>query len=74
MKKVSDKQREKYRYLLEDKGVPEVIAYMASLNLGNPDGITKNTPAYLLIGGGFFWHVTPEGFDFWSAVKDEVLA
>ena len=60
MKKVSDKQREKYRYLLEDKGVP--------------DGITKNTPASLLIGGGFFWHVTPEGSNFGSAVKDELLA
>ena len=72
---ITQKQRDAYRYALEDAGVPEVFAYMASLN--NDSALEEFDGPYsaeFLISGGFIWGGTPEGRDFWQAVSQEMLA
>ena len=70
---VTQAMRDNYRFILEDKGVPEVIAFMASKNIDN-DGFDQFMSLDTLVGGLFWWSNTPQGSDFWAAVQDEVTA
>lgn len=68
---ITQAQRDAYRYALEDKGVPEVIAFMAAKNLDSPIIPCSNHDKYsaeALICRGFFWRETAEGLDFWNSV------
>jgi len=67
-------QRDAYRYALEDKGVPEVIAFMAAqnLNIGMPVEQWFSSACGDEISGAFPWSDTPQGHDFWNAICCEM--
>jgi len=71
---ITKKQRDAYRYALEDKGVPEVIAFMAARNLS----FSLSRPFLIrcagadLVMSGFVWFSSPEGAHFWAAVMDSL--
>jgi hypothetical protein len=67
---ITQAQRDAYRYALEDKGVPEVIAFMAAQNLCRSAWFVVD-PAAWLIDHGFYWEDTYEGYDFWDFVYRE---
>lgn len=60
-------QRDLYRSRLEAYGVPETLAYMASLNLTT----SKDLDDDQLISGAFIWLHTPQGRSFWQGVNEE---
>jgi hypothetical protein len=66
---ITQKQRDAYRFALEDKGVPEVIAYMAACNTHSIRFDAEDS-AWFFMSGGFVWDQTPEGHEFWSAIDD----
>lgn len=69
---ITQKQRDAYRYALEDKGVPEVYAYMAACNAGSSiEDLCRFSDAVSLIYGAFYWDAKPEGHQFWSAIANE---
>ena len=71
---ITQAQRDAYRYALEDKGVPEVIAFIAAQNLS-----FSLSRSFLIRGAGsdlvmcgFVWFSSPEGAHFWAAVMDSL--
>lgn len=70
MSKATQEQRDKFRFALEDKGVPEVIAFMAAGYADVPYLSPHEYDAEDLIAGFFFWGQTKEGLGFWVAVED----
>jgi len=64
----TQKQRDAYRYALEDAGVPEVYAFMAARNLKRPASLRLDFSDYIF--ACYIWRDTPEGVGFWSAIYD----
>jgi hypothetical protein len=63
-----------YRKALIDKGLPEVYAHMAAVNFDH--ALSSTYPPIrrclsMLVGGYFFWELTPEGEFFWNAIYKE---
>jgi hypothetical protein len=73
---ITQAQRDAYRYALEDRGVPEVIAFMAAQNLNIEMPVEQwfSSARGDVISGAFPWSCTPQGHDFWSAVNYELEA
>jgi hypothetical protein len=68
---ITQAQRDAYRYALEDKGVPEVIAFMAARNLrAKIKAPAREFSVAILLYGGFFWDEAPEGNDFWRVIVE----
>lgn len=67
---ITQKQRDAYRFALEDKGMPEVLAFMAAENLtaifkeGSMPGLTL----FNLLCSGFYWETDWEEWEFWEFV------
>lgn len=62
---LTQKQRDKIRYALEDQGIPEVLAFMAAQNAtqvswGQPD-----------LTWLFVWASSPQGHKFWAMIAAE---
>lgn len=69
---ITQKQRDAYRFALEDKGMPEVLAFMAAENLGSRFSAACLLQSDLsgLVLAGFFWDDGKEPFDFWEEIYD----
>jgi len=70
---ITQKDRDAYRYALEDSGVPEVIAFMAARNLDGENTFSNRSTASFMIGLGFMWDDTKERADFWYAIYLETI-
>jgi len=66
---ITQAQRNAYRYALEDRGVPDVIAFMAAQVADKPTEFNAGTTtAGELIYSGIWWRNTPQGYHFWDTV------
>jgi len=65
----TQKQRDAYRYALEDKGVPEVIAFMAAQAANDLTEFDAGDSAEALIYLHIWWANTPQGYHFWQSVS-----
>lgn len=72
---VTQKQRDEFRYAMEDGGVPDVIAFMAAQNFDGcvPLGAVKDWDLHAVLGCGFRWDESPEGFNFWNEIYESLL-
>ena len=70
----SQSERDRFRFALEDRGVPEVIAVMAAqrLTCALPPSLDHYS-ASDLIASFFFWSSTKEGGLFWDCVDTNCL-
>jgi len=71
--KITQAQRDAYRYALEDKGVPEVIAFMAAMNYDGQYHWAGDDLAADLIYSAFLWLKSKEGPDFWEVIFYEAM-